>query len=98
MKPVDKEILKIAANNLMFDMTDEQYDTLLEEFSIISKQMELVNGINGVNEATPMTFPYDLHTAFLREDETTKPLEKSEALKNASDVVDNYIRLPKVVK
>ena len=35
MKEYNKEILKDAANRLLFDMTDEQYDTLLNTSNIL---------------------------------------------------------------
>ena len=98
MKTVNKEILKTAANKLMFDMSDEQYDNLVSEFGILMKQMELIGEIPGVDEVTPMTFPFDVTNTYLREDVATTPLNKEDALKNAKDVVDGQIRLPKVVK
>lgn len=97
MKKVTKDVLKTVANNLMFDMSDSQYETLLEEFSIITKQMELVGKIPGISEVEPMTFPYATNSTYLREDEVNEPLERDEALKNAKDVVDGQVRLPKVV-
>lgn len=97
MKTVDKLLLKGAANKLMFDMEDAQYDTLLEEFSVIIKQMDLISEIPGVDEAEPMTFPFEVSTSYLREDIPVEPLDRDEALKNASNVVDGQIRLPKVV-
>lgn len=97
MKTVDKLLLKEAANKLMFDMEDSQYDTLLEEFDVIVQQMKLISKIDGVDEAKPMTFPFEVTTSFLREDIATEPTNRDEALKNASDVVDGQIRLPKVV-
>lgn len=97
MKKVDKEVLKTAANKLMFDMADNQYDTLLEEFDIITQQMELISMLPSIDETEPMTFPFDVTTSFLREDIATKPLDRDEALSNAGDVVDGQIRLPKVV-
>ena len=97
MKKVDKSVLKEAANKLMFDMSEEQYDTLLEEFEIIIKQMELISDIPGVDDAEPMTFPFDVTSSFLREDIPEEPLNREDALKNAKDVVDGQIRLPKVV-
>lgn len=97
MKPVNKEVLKTAANKLMFTMEEPQYDTLLDEFDVILKQMEIIGKIPGVDEVEPMTFPFEISTSYLREDETEKPLDRDEALKNASDVVDGQIRLPKVV-
>ena len=97
MKPVNKEVLKVAANKLMFTMDEKQYDTLLREFHIILEQMEMIGEIEGVDDVEPMTFPYDVTTSYLREDEIETPLDRDEALKNASDVVDGQIRLPKVV-
>ena len=98
MKTVSKEILKNAANKLMFDMPDEDYEQLVEEFGVISKQMELIGEIPGVDDATPMTFPFEVTNTYLREDVATKPLDRDDALRNAKDVVDGQIRLPKVVK
>lgn len=97
MKTVDKKVLKGAANKLMFDMEDSQYDTLLEEFDVIVEQMKLISEIPGVDGVKPMTFPFEVTTSYLREDVATEPLPRDEALKNASDVVDGQIRLPKVV-
>ena len=98
MKKVDINVLKEAASKLMFDMSDSEYETLLEEFEIITKQMELITEIPGVDDAEPMTFPFDVYVTYLREDVPTKPLSREEALKNAEEVVDGQIRLPKVVK
>ena len=98
MKKVSKEILKNTANKLMFDMTDEQYDMLIKEFEVLIKQMELIGDIPGVDDAKPMTFPFEVTNDFLREDEVASPLKQEEVLKNATDVVDGQIRLPKVVK
>lgn len=97
MKTVDKNVLRGAANKLMFDMKEAEYDTLLEEFDIIIKQMKLISEIPGLDELKPMTFPFEVSTSYLREDVATEPLPREDALKNASDVVDGQIRLPKVV-
>lgn len=93
----DLEILKKCANNLMFDMSEEQYQLLLKEFQVITKQMELLGEIDGLSEVEPMTFPFDVTTTFLREDVEGVCLTKEEVLRNAKDVVDGQIKLPKVV-
>ena len=98
MKTVTKDVLKTTANKLMFDMSDEQYNQLVEEFDILIKQMNLIGEIEGVDTAEPMTFPFDVTNDYLREDEATAPYDKDEILKNSADVVDGQIRLPKVVK
>jgi len=97
MKEVNKEVLKDAANRLLFDMSDEEYDKLLAEFNTIQSQLELIGKIEGVEDAVPMTFPFDVSIDFLREDEPIEPLSKEEALRNAGSIKDGQIKLPKVV-
>jgi aspartyl-tRNA(Asn)/glutamyl-tRNA(Gln) amidotransferase subunit C len=97
MKAVNKDVLKDAANRLLFDMSDEQYDMLLDEFHIIQSQFELIGKIKGVDDATPMTFPFDCTVTYLREDKPDAPLKKEDVLKNAKSVQDGQIKLPKVV-
>lgn len=97
MKKVTIEVLKKAANNLLFDMSDEQYQTLLDEFDIIQQQMEIIGTLKNIDNVTPMTFPFDVSVSYLREDEPSQPLKQEEALKNAHDVVLGQIKLPKVV-
>lgn len=97
MKKVNKDVLKDAANRLYFDMTDDQYETLLEEFDTIQSEFELMGQINGVDEATPMTFPFDVSIDYLRDDVPEEPLKAEDVLKNAGNVKDGQIKLPKVV-
>lgn len=98
MKKVNKEILKEAANKMLFDMSEEQYATLLKEFDVILKQMDLISQIEGVDDVEPMTFPYPVYSTYLREDVVKETLTQEEALKNAKDVSHGMIKLPKVVK
>ena len=98
MKKITKDILLKCAHNLMFDLTDEELDKLLVEFDIISKQMELISEIDGVDDAEPMTFPFECTNECLREDVIGQPIDKKELLKNASEVENGQIKLPKVVK
>ena len=97
MKAVDKDVLKDAANRLLFDMKDEEYDTLLDEFVTIQDQLQLIGKIEGVDEEVPMTFPFEVTIDFLREDEAITPLDKEDVLKNAGSVKEGQIKLPKVV-
>lgn len=97
MKEITKETLKTAANKLMFDMSEKEYDILLAEFEVLKEQMSFISSIEGIDEVAPMTFPFDASTSYLRDDEPTTPLEVETALKNAKDVVEGQIRLPKVV-
>ena len=42
---ITKEMLKDYAKKLMFDMDDNEYETLEDEFKTILKQMELIENI-----------------------------------------------------
>ncbi|MDY0345903.1 MAG: Asp-tRNA(Asn)/Glu-tRNA(Gln) amidotransferase subunit GatC [Bacilli bacterium] len=97
MKEINKIVLKDAAKRLLFDMSEEEYDTLLNEFDVVIKQMELIGQIEGVDDYEPMTFPFDCATKYLRDDIPTKPLSKEEALRNAKNKSAGQIKLPKVV-
>ena len=97
MKEVTKEVLIDASNRLLFTMSDSEFNLLLEEFEIIKKQMDLMGHIEGVDDVEPMTFPYEVEVSYLREDSSKEVISKEEALKNAKNVKDGQIKLPKVV-
>lgn len=94
---IDKEKLKSYANKLMFDMEDNEYETLQEEFEVILKQMDLIGKIPNINEVSPMTFPFKNTDASLREDEIGDYLTVYEVLENTKYQVDDQVKLPKVV-
>jgi aspartyl-tRNA(Asn)/glutamyl-tRNA(Gln) amidotransferase subunit C len=97
MKTITIDVLKDAANRLLFDMSNEEYQTLYEEFGILTKQMKKIGQVKGLEAYQPMTFPFEVTTSYLREDEPSEPLSREEALKNAGSKQDNQIKLPKVV-
>ncbi len=97
MKEITKELLQDCAHRLLFDMTDEQYEVLQNEFDIILKQMDIIGSLKGIDAVSPMTFPFDVTVDYLREDDEVKTISKEEALRNAKDIVEDQIRLPKVV-
>ena len=97
MKSINKEVLKIVAHKMMFDMDEEQYDKLLDDFSMFLKQLDLISEVPNVDEAEPMPFPFEITTSYLREDEVESPLNQEEVLKNCKDAKDGQIKLPKVV-
>lgn len=94
---ITKEKLKDYAGKLMFDMDDSEYDTLMQEFDVILKQMDLISKIEGIEKVEPMTFPYEIYTATLREDVAEECLTTEEALSNADEVKNNQVRVPRVV-
>ena len=94
---IEKSKLKDYANKLMFDMNEEEYTTLQEEFDIILKQMDLIGKIPNISDVEPMTFPFPNTDAVLREDEVGDYLTTSEVLENAHHQVNDQVKVPKVV-
>lgn len=94
---VTKENLKDYAAKLMFDMDDQGYDRTLEEFETVEKHMALIGEIDGIDEIEPMTFPYVIYHATLREDIDKKCLTNEEVLANSKDTKANQVKVPKVV-
>lgn len=94
---VTKEDLKKYAANLMFDMDDAGYDRTLDEFETVEKHMALIGEIEGIEEVEPMTFPYVIYHATLREDEAKDCLTNDEVLANSKDIKANQVKVPKVV-
>lgn len=97
MKKYDINVLKDAADRILFDMSDDQYQTLLNEFDIITKQMGLIGKGIDLDSYEPMVFPFDVVTSYLRDDVSEAVLSKEEALKNAKNKMNGQIKLPKVV-
>ena len=94
---VSIEELKNLANRLMFDMQEDEYITLQEEFEVILTQMELIGKVENTDDVEPMTFPFVQETCGLRDDEPGEVLSQEEVLKNASDVFDDQVRVKKVI-
>ena len=98
MKKVDKEVLKESAHKLLFDMSEEEYETLLKEFDIVTKQMDIIGSDKTIDEYEPMAFPFECSTSYLREDVPEEPLSREEALRNSKRKIGGQIKLPKVVQ
>ena len=95
---MDKETLVMLANKLMFTMDDREYDTLLDEFDVILKQMDLIGKIENINKVEPMSYPFLLDDVELREDEVVDELEIDEIHSNSGSNLYNQVKLPKVVE
>ena len=98
MKKIDKETLKEIAHSLCFDMNEEEYDRLLKEFDVINEQINLLSQVDGIDEVTPVSFPYEVSINELREDEVDEELTQEETLLNSADKEKGMIKVPKVVK
>ena len=95
---VTKEMLKDYAGKLMFDMKDEEYETLEKEFEVFIKQMDLIGKVKGIENVEPMTFPFVTYDAVFREDIVENELDTKDVLKNAKEVTSAQVKVPKVVE
>jgi len=98
MKEYNIEVLKDAAKRLLFDMSESEYETLLSEFDIVTKQMSIIGSNTEIEKYEPMAFPFECTTSFLREDVPQEPLSREEALRNSKRKIGGQIKLPKVVQ
>ncbi len=97
MKEVTIESLKDCANRLLFDMSENEYQTLLNEFKTIKEQMKIIAEDKTIDSYSPMVFPFEVSADKLREDIPDSPRSREEMLKNAKNKVAGQIKLPKVV-
>ncbi len=95
---MNKEDLKKLAEKLMFQMSEEEYETLEQEFEVILKQMGKINQFEEIKGVEPMTFPFSFDNASLREDEVGDYLSVDEVLANAKHVLNDQVKVPKVVE
>ncbi len=95
---ITKENLKKYASKLMFDMNDNEYEVLIQEFDVIVDQMELIGKIENISDVEPMTFPYILEDKQLREDKVGEFLYPDEVTANTKYVLNDQIKVPKVVE
>lgn len=94
---MSEEILEKLGDKLMFKMEKKEYETLKEEFDIILKQMDLIDKLENIKKVEPMTFPFEIKKEF-RPDEAKEMLTREEGLKNAKEVMNNQVKVPKVVE
>lgn len=97
MNKFTKEMINDYANKLLFDLSDNEADTLLEEFDIINENMEIISNIEGINEVEPQSFPCEFTLTELREDEAESSLAIEDILANCDAKIDRVVEVPKVV-
>ncbi len=95
-----KERLEELAKKLMFEMNAKEYETLLNEFDVILKQMDLIDKIDDIDSVSPMTYPFDLELddTYLREDISSNEICFDDMKINVKDYDSNMVKVPKVVE
>lgn len=97
---ITKDKLEMYAKKLMFEMNDEEYKTLEDEFEVILKQMEFIDNIKDIDKVSPMTFPFDLELTdeCLRDDVYNNEICFDDMKINVKEYEDNKVKVPKVVE
>ncbi len=94
---LNKEYINVLAKDLMFELSEDEVNDIIDEFDVLSQQLELLQSIDtsGVLE---MIYPFEEETTFLREDEVVNVISQKDAISNAFKVKSGHILVPKVVK
>lgn len=95
---IEIEKLKNYAGKLMFDMKEEEYETLQKEFDVIIKQMELLENIEGIENVEPMTFPVEVKLESLRDDSFVRNVDNELILRNAEVTEGREVQVARVVE
>lgn len=90
------KMLKELGLKTMFYVTDEDMPELIDEYDIFMNHVAVLEKIN-TEGIEPLVYPYEIETTFLREDKVDEILSQDDVLKNAKDVLDHQIKVPKVV-
>lgn len=93
----DITYFKKLANQLMFELSDEEAMRLVEEFSTLQQQLALLDRIDtdGIEE---MVYPFENDTFYLRQDQVDHVITQEEAMANVTKKLEGHFVLPKVVK
>ena len=96
MSTFTKELIDNYAEKLLIGLTEEENETVLNEFETIEARMNLINEIEGLSEVEPMHYPYIIESK-PRDGKEIKNDNVEDLLKNSDKVSDREIEVPKVV-
>lgn len=80
MEKFSTEYFHKLANDLKFDLSDEEIEELKKDFVAVEKQVSLFEKVD-TQGVEPMVYPFETPTVFLREDVVSDVLTQEEALK-----------------
>ncbi|NLC96388.1 MAG: Asp-tRNA(Asn)/Glu-tRNA(Gln) amidotransferase subunit GatC [Erysipelotrichaceae bacterium] len=89
--------VKMLAHDLMFDLSDDEAQDIVNEFDTLEKQLELLEKIDTTN-VEPMVYPFEEETTYLRNDEVSNIISQKDALSNAQNSKEGHFVVLKVVK
>ncbi|MBE6155718.1 MAG: hypothetical protein E7164_03070 [Firmicutes bacterium] len=97
MNNFTKEMINDYAEKLLIGLSDEECDTLLEEFDVIRERMEIISNIPGIENIEMQHFPCEFSLTSLRKDEAQNSLPIEDVLANCDQSIERVVEVPKVV-
>ena len=83
-----------SAQALMFGIDD----TDMSDINVIIKDLEELENIEEIQDVEPLIRPFVNEEATFRTDEPSEPIEADILFSNAKDVLNDQIKVPKVVQ
>ncbi|MCI8575437.1 MAG: Asp-tRNA(Asn)/Glu-tRNA(Gln) amidotransferase subunit GatC [Bacilli bacterium] len=99
MSRFTKEMVNELADKLLFDLSEEENQMVLDEFEEIDRNMNKINKIADIEKVDVMTHPFEIEFSIsdLREDDNIEELSQEDVLQNAGHKNLTSIIVPKVV-
>ena len=92
-----KEMINDYADKLLIGLSDEECNTLLEEFDVIRERMDIISDIDGLENVEPQSFPCEFTLTSLRKDVAEESLPIEDILANCDEAIERVVEVPKVV-
>ncbi|CAM2839944.1 Asp-tRNA(Asn)/Glu-tRNA(Gln) amidotransferase subunit GatC [Erysipelothrix tonsillarum] len=96
MKNLDKELIEKFASDLMFRLTDEELEMVAANAPVFERYVNKIQGID-TQGVEVMSYPFEMETTWLREDEPDHVIDQALAFENAPRVDGDYFEIVKVV-
>lgn len=93
----EKELLRQLAKDIRISVRDEDMPSLCQVYHAFLEHIACLEKIE-TEGVEPLVFPFDVEIHELREDEVDEVYDIDDLLKNAKNVKDNQILVPKVVE
>lgn len=98
MNNITEEMIDSYADKLLIGLTDEERKMILEEFSDIEKNMDLINEIPNIKDVEPLSYPFEMYIDELRDDELhAEEINIDVLLRNCDRREGREVEVPKVV-
>ncbi len=92
----DIEFLKQLAYDARLSISDEDMPSLIDAYKDFMDQIQILEDIE-TEGVEPLVFPFESQNYYLRLDDVEDIMEVDDVLKNAKEVQEQQVKVPKVV-